>query len=231
MSFVDDREIQKLERTLLALTQKGFPQATERYVNNAAFKVREVAQNLIPDKMIQRSAFTTRSVIVRRSRGQIDVNKQKSVVGSLAYWLAHQEFGNTAHTREKYGYPIPTKIASGEGEVAGPRLKRIRPHHLLKRIRISPRVHAATRRQTNAATFRQAVKKRKKYVFMEITQRRKGIFKIENGKPKYLYNLSHNSVTNPKNQWLQDSVNIVIPQLSRLYFNALAHKLHVLGFR
>jgi hypothetical protein len=230
MAFItiDNEQIKKFERDLTTFASKAYPFATQNTVNKSAFTGQKIARGLVPFMMTKRAAFTTTGIIVHRSVGQLDVKKQEARLGSAAFWMAHQEFGNVAETREKHGYPIPTTVASGEPEGAPTRRKKIRSHHLLKRVKlfksqlkIKYQAKTKAKQQENLVRVKMAVKRKRRYVFLE-TDRVKGIFKIGNDKkPKLLYNLSHDSVRNPAVHWLDETITKVRPLIPGIYLDSL----------
>jgi hypothetical protein len=229
MFQIDDRDVKRLERELKGFKDRAYPFATKATINRAAFAAREIAQDFIKGKMIQRNAFTVRSVQVETAR-TLNVRHQQAVVGSRADYMADQEFGATRAKQGKHGVPIPTSATSGEGPGVVPRRKVPRRGNQIQNMSVRRRAKAANRRQRNRIAIQEAAAAggRNRFVFLDLG-RRSGIYKVtgRKRKPKItkFYDLSRGTVTIPARPWLAPAVEKVQPLLQKFYGQALAIQL------
>lgn len=225
--LLDVSEVEDLANKFQVFARKAYPFATQRTVNEAAFKTRAAARHKIKQEFILRNHWTRKGVQVDKARG-LDVSRQVAVVGHLDDYMARTEFGGRMHGKGKHGKPIYTAVAAGLPEATRPVKKlptkankfgKYGSMRLLKKGR-----GGGSKSQRNAVAIKQAIKAGKKHVFME-TGDKKGLFRIVGrGKQKdvkLVHNLSFKSVRTPRQPWLKPSVLRVQAVLPRIYHKRL----------
>lgn len=225
---IDLREIKGWTAALAKANSRGLPFAHRATLNGMAFKTREIAQETLGSKMILRNPWTARSVAVERAKG-FDTSRMSSAVGSTEDYLEKQEFGGVRKRNGRVGVPIPTSYSSGEGENAKPRRRLPRPANTLRRIKLRQgRYKAKNRKQANLVAVKEAAKKGRRHVFLDLG-RREGIFRVTGGKRtpqvKMVHDLSRDAVRIPRNPWLAPSVAKLAPFVPGIYRDAVLFQL------
>lgn len=230
-------QIKRYEADLKTFAAKAFPVATRSTLNKGAFSGRKIAINHVAGKMIERNSFTRNSVRVDKASGT-DVSRQEARLGSIAAYMAGQEFGETLQAKGKHGRPIPTPASSGEQSL--PRRKLPRKPNKFSNIALSRKAAAgANRRARNRIAVMEAAagKGGSKFVFLDLG-RRAGIYRVSGGKrrPKLrkIYDLSRRTVVVPQRKWLKPATDITAKQMPRYYGQELQKQLRkarVLGYR
>lgn len=228
MLTIDDKDIREFEADLKTFARRAYPFATKNTVNKAAFSTQKVARNFVKGKMIERNAFTKRSIQVDPAR-TLNVSHQAAIVGSTATYMEDQEFGGSKVKSGKHGVAIPTPSASGETNL--PRKKLPRKQNKLQNLKMRKRSgQAKGRKQRNRMLIAQAAAAggRNRFIFLDLG-RRSGIFKVTGGKRKAkltkIYDLTRSSVTIPKRPWLKPAVDKIQPLIPKFYRNALIFQL------
>lgn len=232
MFKINVKDFDEYEAHLKTFAKRAYPFATKATINKAAFETRKEAQGIIRANMTTRNAFTVKSIRVEQSRTLV-VDHQAATVGSIAPYMAVQEFGGIKGKKGSEGVAIATSYSSGEGENARPRTKLPRKPNKLANIRLQRRAKGgASRKQKNAAAIRAAAESGSKYVFLDLG-RTKGIFKVIGGKRrpkiKMVYSLTHQSVAIPKNPWLAPAVAKTEKKIPQYYTEALGFQLERRG--
>ena len=225
---IDDRDIKKFERDLIRFADRAYPFATKATVNTAAFTAQKMARRDVSIKMIERNKFTGQSIQVDQTR-TLRVRDQESKVGSIADYMADQEFGATKRKSGAEGVAIPTTYSSGEAMGANIRRRMPRKANTLAAIKLRRQgKKGATRKQQNLIAIREAAISTRKYIFLDLGKR-KGIFKVIGGKRKpkirMVHDLTEQVVTIPRNPWLKPVVDTVSLQIPGMYKKALAFQL------
>ncbi len=222
----DDKQIRKFEKDL-AKFQKAIPIANMTMLNRTAFETRKISHHIIRNKMILRNKFALQSVRVEKAKPRTNINKQFSITGSTAEFMADQEFGAIKRSDGKKGVPIATTTASGEGENANVRKKLPKRVNKLQTIQLRRRrSNAKTKKQRNAIKIQQAIKNNDKFVYLE-TSRKKFIARvIKKGRKgeariKMVWDLSRRTVRIPKNPWLKPATQSGSKKMPRFYLEAL----------
>ena len=221
MFQIDSRDVRGLEADLQTFARQAFPKATRDTVNRAAFAARRFAQEGIRNGMTLRNKFTAASVRVEATKS-LNVFQQASTVGSIADYMADQEFGSIKTKKGGEGLPIATSFSAGQGQNAQPRTRLPRRANMLATIRLSRRGKKGKgRKQQNLIAIKQAATGTK-YVFLDLG-RRKGIFKVTGGKRrpkiKMVHDLTRQAIVVPRNPWLAPAVARV--DVATIYFEAL----------
>lgn len=236
MFKINDREIIQLEKDLKTFAIRAFPFATKNTINKAAFHTRNLSMNHIEKNLILRNKWTKNSVKVTQSK-TLYVKKQTAIVGSIADYMADQEFGTTKVKTGKQGVSIPTSYSAGQGE-AQPRTRLPRKANKMANIQLHGRRQrkAKTRKQQVLFTVQDAVESGNKYAFIDLGKRQ-GIFKIIGGRKgfkrgwpkgarlKMVHDLSKQTVTIPARPWLMPNVLKTIRHIPSFYKKALKFQL------
>lgn len=219
MFAVNDSDIKQMESDLKTFASKALPFATRNTVNGAAFEARKIAQTGIRENMVNRNRFTVQSVRVEQTR-TLNIRNQAAIVGSIADYMADQEFGAIKNKTGKEGVVIATSYSAGQGEDAQPRTRLPRKPNKMANIQLQKRrKKGSSRKQQNLVAIKQAAKTGRKYVFLDLG-RRQGIFKVIGGKRrpkiKMVHDMTSESVVIPKNPWLKPAVDKVdVPKIYR----------------
>jgi len=226
MLSLDVYKIKQLELDLKTFKGRAYPYATRQAVNQAAFKAQKVAQLRVRNEMILRNAFTARSIRVDRAR-ELVVSRQMAVVGSVAPYMETQEFGGTVLKRGKHGKPIATGYAAGQ-EAQKPRTRLPKRANQLGVLQLkNRRKKGRGRLQQNLIAVKEAAATGAKFVYLDLGKR-KGIFRVLGGKRrtyiKMVHDLSHKSVTVPRNQWLLPSAKEAQRSMPQYYLDALRYQ-------
>lgn len=240
MITVDMQQLKELERDLKTFARRAYPFATKSTINGAAFTTQKVARRDINVKMITRNKFTEQSVRVEQTR-TLNVNSQAAVVGSIADYMADQEFGGFTQKTGKEGVAIPTSFSAGQGKQQ-PRTKLPRKANQLANIRLkqSKKRRPKNRRQAVVFAIQDAVNTSNRYIYLELSNNTKGIFKVTGGRRgikrgtggariKMVYDLSRMVTPIPRNPWLKPAVDHVQQQMPAIYFKALTFQAKRLG--
>ena len=229
---VDVKDIEKFEDDLKAFNSKAFPFASKSTLNSAAFKGREIWQRNISQDFTLRNQFTRGSVRVEQTR-TLNTRRQEAVLGSVAPYMEKAEFGGVERKSGKVGVAIPTATASGEGDVATPRQRLPRGANKLARIKLlQNRPKGRSRMQRNVAAIKQAIRLKKKYVFLDF-EKHPGIYKIVGRRGheriRLLYDLSNDLIRIPADPTLAPSIKETQLHIPTLYRDALVFQLRRLG--
>lgn len=221
---INDKDIKRFERQLKTFKKQAYPFATKATLNTSAFKSRGFAQDGIKRKMTLRNRFTLQSIRVEQARG-LNVDKQRSFMGSIADYMADQEFGTTKIKKGKRGVPLPTSFAAGQGQDAQPRTRLPKRANKLQTIALrNRRKKGSSRKQQNLIAIKQAAASSRKFVYLHL-DRTEGIFKVVGGKRKprikMVYNLSHTAVRIPRTPWLSPAIAKTTPFMAGIYRDAL----------
>ena len=235
MITVDMNEVIELEKDLKTFASRAFPFATKNTINSAAFKARELAQRDIRVKFINRNKFTERSVLVDQVR-TLNVRRQAAVVGSIAPYMADQEFGTVKRKTGSEGVPIQTGYSAGQ-ENQQPRTRLPRKANKLANINLrNRRGKAKNRRQKVLVRVYNAIRTGKRFVFLELA-RKKGIFRVIGGsrktkrgwprgaRLKQVVDMTESSVVIPRNPWLKPAVDTTQLLMPAMYKKALTFQL------
>lgn len=176
----DDRDLEKLERELETFNDRGLPFATLEALNKSVQTARNRIRADLPRKFQIRNKWTVGSIQHRNAKGLV-IAAQAAEVGSAAEYMAEQEEGFTRRSRRKHGAPVPTAFAGGEGQ-ASKRTKVIRRAMRMSSIRLARiRDGAMSRKQRNVVAIKEAIRTKKRFVFMD-TPGSKGIYKVQGGR-------------------------------------------------
>jgi len=228
MFEIDIREVREFEADLKTFASKAFPYATKATINTAAFETRKRYQENMRQELTLRNKWTAGSVRVEQAR-TLHVSRQESIVGSLADYMALQEFGGTVSggVGDK---AIPTSYSAGQSEGARPRTHVPRKWAWMKRIRLQHTSigGAKNRKQRNKIAVAQAVRTGNKFVWLDLG-RRDGIFRIVGGRRnpriRMVWDLSRTSVTVPRTPLLGPATDETAQHLPEYYRDALLYQL------
>lgn len=228
MIEIDDKEIRRFAADLKTFAARAYPFATKATINRAAFETRKGYQENIRQSLTLRNKWTGRSVQVDQAR-TLNVQRQAARVGSVAPYMADQEFGGTVRGKGKTK-PIATSYSAGQSGRPRTRLPR-RPNQI-KNIRLR-----GGRKAGNAAAVRMAAETRTRFVFLDLGRRR-GIFRVLGGKRKpyvrMVWDMSRRSVDVPATPLLAPATRETETRLPRFYGEAALFQLkrhRILGYR
>lgn len=241
MFRLNDREIREFEADLKHAAAKAIPFATRNTLNSAAFLTQKVGRLNSRQKMIQRNKFTIQSIQVKQTRS-LNIRQQESITGSIAPYMEDQEFGAIRTKSGREGVPIPTSYSAGQGENVQPRTRLPRKPNRIENIQLKRRRgrKAKTRKQDILFRVQDAVTSGDRIIFLDLG-RRQGMFKVTGGrkgfkrgwppgaKLRMLYDLSHETVTIPKNPWLKPAQDRVIKRIPAIYRKSLIFQLKRYG--
>ena len=214
----DDAEFTAALRKLTKLRRRGIPFAVKGTLNTAAFTARPMWQREIKDQMITRNTWTTRRIGIDKARGR-GVDAMKSTIGHTEEYMRQQEEGDVVAKSGKHGKPIPTTVASGEGRSSGPRRRLVRRPNRMGSIVLTDR-RGTSRRQRNAIAISMAMRAGRRYVFLELSRARQGIFRIMGGRRRprieMIWDLSRASIRIPKNPTLEPTMKAMERKLPRI---------------
>ena len=233
MIKVDMKNIRRYEDDLALFARSALPFATKETINRAAKSTRKVGKDFVRGRMTLRNAWTLRSIQVERAHGNV-IGSQVSRVGSVAPYMATQEFGGTKRAKGGRGVPIAMPAASGESSL--PRRRLPRRANSLADIRLQRlQGTAASRAQRNLIAMVEAAKG-SRFAFLDLG-RRSGIYRIRgsarNPSARKVWDMSRPSVAIPVRPWLEPAVAAIAPRLPAYYNAALLVQLrraHVFGY-
>lgn len=228
MLTMDDENIKRFENDLRTFKGRAYPFATKQTINNAAFHAMREYRKEAGKDMVLRNRFTVQSIRVEPAR-TLNVNRQEAVTGSIAPYMEDQEFGATVSKRGKVGVPIPTSVASGEGEGAQPRRRVVPRSRKLGAIRLrNEGLKARSKKQKNYLKIKFAAKSGHKFVFLDL-QKHPGIYRVTGGvrrsQIKLIYDMSKSSTPIPRNPMLAPSVKTTEKLIPTFYQYALVNQL------
>lgn len=213
---IDMTQAKRLENKLDRLARKAIPFAVASTMTGAAFATQRAGRDIVAEKMIQRNSYTRKSIQVDKARPG-----RPAVVGSVADYMAVQEFGGT-----KADPVIATSYSAGLAEGTKPRTRLPRKPNKMASIQLKRggSASAMTRRRRAMVKVKEAAENRDKFVYLDLGKR-KGIFKVLGGKRKprirMVHDLSRSSVTIPKTPWLQPATKVGQAEIPRLYVESL----------
>jgi hypothetical protein len=184
-------------------------------LNRVAFETRKAAVKNVETEMTLRNQWTKKTIQFQQTRS-LNISRQRTRTGSLMDYMRQQEFGSVRKTKGKVGVPIPTTVASGEGEAAKVRKKVVRRKWLRSSIKL---VNAKRRllrpnqvikgknpKQSVAIAMSMAERRGGRNRVAFLSGKRKGLYWIKGRKGKMrvslLHDLSNPSVRIPATPWL-----------------------------
>lgn len=222
------KQINQFEAFLGEMNKTGLAIANQMALNDGVKAARVNTQKEIDKRLIQRNRFTKSRVLFRPSEKTLIIRDQVAIVGINTPYAEKVEFGGVIVKKGKEGVPIPTGDATGEGEGARPRKKLPRAAHTMKRIQLGRGGKKMTRGQAASAAIKEAAKKGRKHVFLNLP-RAKGIYSLKGGKKnpeiRMVHSLEESSVRVPKNPTLKPGVDATIPMMPRFYKKRLLFQL------
>jgi phage gpG-like protein len=227
MIRIDMRQIDRLERDLATLSRTALPVANRSALTSGAFAAQKAAREIIGARMTLRNRYTLQSIQVDKATGS-QIAQQVAVVGSVAAYMATQEFGGVKGKKGSEGVAIATSYAAGQGEGVKPRTRLPRAGNKLAAIKLmGGNIRATSKAQRNAIAVRMAARSGIKFVYLEL-QRRKGLFRVVGGQRKpavrMVHDLSHSSVRIPRSAWLEPAAATARERMPELYHEALIYQ-------
>jgi hypothetical protein len=192
---VDTRGIETLVRELVDIRKRALPYAMRAYVNDAAFQTRKAYGEQADRDLTLRTPWTKRSMQVQKAT---DPRKPVAIMGSVADYMADLEEGKTEGKKGEHGVPIPA-AAPGKRKARG----RTPASNQLASIKLvqGARIRKGSVQSRNAAAISIAARKGGGVVFLNLGNRRKGLFRVTGTKRgvriKKVWDLSKRRVTIP----------------------------------
>lgn len=225
MLKLNDKNLKKFENNLKNFSQKSLNYAIKNTINDLAFNTLKNSKEQIQKDFILRNKFTLNSIRVTKAKTDKDV----AVVGSVASYMRDQEEGKEKKSKGKEGVPIPTAYAAGQSESQVPRTKKIRSSNWLSKIQLARVKKRSSRKQQAVASIKEAAASGRRYIYLELPNDRKGIFKVignkKNSKIKMLYDLSNKTTRIKKTKWLEKSTDKTLEDRDKIYFKRLKEQL------
>lgn len=220
-----DRKITKLADALEDLYAKGVPFAVRQAINKTAFEARKKWVKNAESQFILRNKWTTRNMrVIQAPRSENNINKIEATLGSPLDYMRQQEFGGVRKAKGKYGVPIPTTVASGEGQGVQPRRKTVRQRYLMSSIALHRRV-TGSRQRKNTVAIIMALKSGSRVAFLEVEAGRKGIFRVRGNKKQWnlemLWDMSHGIMNVGPHPTLGPATNEASKELPRYLVSSL----------
>lgn len=207
MIKINNDEVMRLAEKLEKMSSRAVPFATLNAINKAAFATRSSAQGVISRDMVERNAFTRRSVLVDKARG-LNIRTQSAEVGSVQPYMETQEFGGTVRGNGR-AKPIPTAYAAGQDGQAR-RTKLPSRVNKMRNIKVGPRSRKATLFQSAIMAAKAGDK------FIKTSGKRAAIYRVwgkrkrkgqwTSVKMRMVYDMSRRSVRVPASPWLAPAV-------------------------
>lgn len=228
---VDDRDLKRFEKDLKAFKKRAYPFATKQTLNTAATQTQDQARRNIQRRMVVRNTFTLREVKVQKERG-LNVRTQAAVVGASmkASYMLDQEFGGTKRSSKGGAVSVPGTVAAGQaatGTGTAARKRAVRKSMWHTSIKLQAR-KGSTTAQRNARAVNEAIKNKRKFVYIEGTGT-PGIYRIggrkSNPELRRVHLMKQSTVPIPRNPWLLPATDMVIPRIPAIYRKALKQQL------
>ena len=228
MLTVDDDRIKQFESDLKTFAARAYPFATKNTLNQAAFSAREGYVANARSQMVLRNKFTESSMQVEPVRG-LNVGRQQAIVGSTARYMEDQEFGGVRHKSGKIGVPIPTTVASGEGEGVQPRRRMVPRSRRLGNIALRNKgMKAPSTKQKNFIKVKETAKSGRRFVFLDHAKH-PGIYRVTGGtkntEVELMWDMSKKSINIPRNPMLFTAFEDAERVMPFLYEQALIFQL------
>jgi hypothetical protein len=221
MLDADLSQVEKFTKELGKFAKRAVPFAQMMTMNEAAFQGRREAIGVIEQKMTTRSAFTKRSIQVRKATKA----HPEAVLGSTQRYMLDQEFGATKVAKGSQGVAIATSYAAGEGDTARPRKRLPRKANALRNIQLkNTRARGKTKKQHQFAKVRETIRSGQRFVFLDLG-RTKGVFRVigkgKRARIRMVSDMSRKSVVIPARPWLAPAVAATEPQMAGMYIKQL----------
>ena len=235
MFHIDNKSIKRLEADLKAFASKALPFATKQTLNRAAFDAQKEARSIVSQKMVERNKFTRQSIRVDQAK-TLNLRRQEAAVGSIADFMADQEFGSTKASRGRHGVAIPTSFSAGQ-QGQRPRTRLPRKPNKLASIRLKQgKRKPANKRQRTLFAIQDAVTSGNRTIFLDLGKT-KGIFRVVGGRKKFkrggpkgaklkmLHDMSNKTVRIPRNPWLAPATKRTEKKIPGFYRDAIVFQL------
>ena len=175
---LDSGELDKFAHELKHRLPDQARAATATALNRTAKGAELLAKKNVKQKFQLRNKWTLRSIQSTKTPLTRPIDRQFTLVGSRNDYMARQEAGG-ALPQTSEGRRLTTARGSREGATAYPRKKVAKGMMKSKNIRLrrNPRVRGSKGRQAFTAV-RAARSAKRKFVFLDLGQDRKGIFRV-----------------------------------------------------
>lgn len=222
--------LDRAERDLRLFRDRAIPFAVRNGLNDAAFAGRLLWQARMRRAFVLRNRWTLRSALVARASG-LDVGSMESELGSPHEYLEKQETGFTEPAHGKHGVPIPTSAAADQ-DGANPRTALVSPTRWRSAITLAKRPSAVSRQARNFAAMATAAKAGTRFVLLELSGNRFGIFEGIGGlgddgdtKLRMVWDMSRSSVRVDAHPTLDPALDALLPRLPAIQQRAVIKQL------
>lgn len=235
MLTVDYTKLRKLETALKGVREQALPFATRFSLNETAFQARGYIQQEARTKLTLRNKFTERSIMVDKTT-TLNISKQQAIVGTTAEHMPKLEFGETKIKKGTEGIPMATSYSSGEGLNNQPRKRLPRSPNRMKNIQLrTNKKKGRSKKQQSFVAVRMAKKTGRKFVFLDLDNGRKGIFRVVGSKNrpeiKMVHDLSKSSATIAPRPMFGPGSDRAFERMPQNYERALVFQLRRWGFK
>jgi hypothetical protein len=207
--------------------EKALPEAVRYTLNELAVKTYQKTRRDLKKTFTIRNTWTARNMAFEKvPTSQTNIDFMESHAGSRLKYMEEQQEGVQQAAKGRHGVPLPTTVASNEGQSQKRRKKVIRRNYL-NRLRVAKGLYRKASRlarrpsQVLSIVTALARKQRKKVVFFKASSGKKGLFLIDGDRLPMLYDLSEKRVVSKPRPWLTDATDAVSPMVHKLYGKAL----------
>jgi hypothetical protein len=237
---LEKKSTRQLIALLETLSAKSIPYATRETLNQLAFTSMREGKKEANKKMILRNKWTAGSIRAKPTRSP-QIRSQIAFMGSTEGYMRIQEEGGRKAAKGRHGLHIPTSWAAGQ-EGVKPRTKLVTRSKKMSNIKLLKFRNAGkTRKQRMVRTVQEAVRTKKRNVFMELGTNTgvttKGIFRVVGGRVskrgwpkgarlKLIHDISRKSVRIPKHEWMVPAAKRTALRSPQMYRKALLYQLN-----
>ena len=229
----DSRQFDKLHDHLQTFNKKAIPFAMREGINRTAFRARKVWQKEIAISFqLRGNKWTAKGAVqVDKARGS-NVRSMEAVLGHVEPYMKDQEEGAIQRTTGKHGKTIATSAAAGQ-RGARPRTRLVTRRRRISAINLSsPRIRGTSnKKQRVAMGIRMAKASGKKFVFLNISPKNKGIYELRGKRPKLrkIWEMSHTTIRIKREPTLEPTVKQANRFGPRIFTVALAKQVKRAG--
>lgn len=231
---LDNSELREFSRKLHLMSSTAIPNAVRYTLDKMAYQTMREARRGLKDHFTLRNTWTSRSIAYEKVGASNNIDRMESCTGSRMAYMRHQEEGINRAAGGKYGEPIPTTEASGEGQVSV-RKKRVLRKFYLSRLRVAKglyqetKAYAKSTRQHIAIMAAKARKMKRRIVYWRSPRSGKeGLVQVLERRLPMLYDLTLDRIRSEPRHWLRKPTNEVTKKLYDIYGKALRFQLYKL---
>jgi hypothetical protein len=224
---VELRGFERFERDLRRMAKQAIPHAARNALNSSAFETQKRWRAEVKQSFTTRNSFTERAILVDKAKG-LNTRAMVAVVGSVAPYMADQEYGGTVRGGGSKK-AIPGPVAAGQSP-GGKRTRLVRAPNKLSAIHVRRPLQRYGKRRRNAVAIAIALSKKDRFVMLE---RKKGggrgLFALKGTKravrTRLLWDVSKRSVRVRPEPTLQRSMKALDARYPTIWHDALVAQL------